>query len=101
MVNIESTNAIRSKKNAKGVNAYIKPAASAAFLDLKSRNERYEMPNNVPRPENTETSLPAIKWLAMIFRNGITIHIKRGSLPSERGRNRRVSSAFIIWAQRI
>ena len=53
------------------------------------------------KPAKTETILPAIKGSENNFKNGIVVHIKRGCLPSERGRKRKVDSARITCDQRI
>src|SRR3989344_1578974 len=91
---IESTKAIRSKKKIYGVIA-IKKAANNPTRLLKKTRPKRKMPIKVPKPEATARSRPANKGSATILKTGIMLHINKGVLPSDKGKNLKVGSAFI------
>jgi len=71
------------------------------LIEEKSKNERVVKPKKVPKPASTDKTLPAITGSFKSLNIGIMDHINRGCLPSCSGKNLKVGSDFIIWAQRM
>lgn len=71
------------------------------IFGLKNKLVRRYIPKIVISPDRTDKKRPANSGSEKNLRKGIVSHINNGCLPSVKGRNRKVSTAFITWDHRI
>src|SRR3990172_10747208 len=100
MASSPSTRAIRSKNTEYGRIIHRKEAIRERRTFLNSRNEARPIPEAVNRPAMADRVRPATSGSEITLNTGMTAHIYKGCLPSERGRNLRVDTERIICAQR-